>query len=93
MIVAIAVLAAFAVVILNNNVVNLEHGILGMREELKDAQTRNVELKEKVFGLFDAKSFSGMGSLVQDKNPEYVEVGSRGVSGGEPVASGISQLY
>ena len=92
MIIAIAVLAAFAVIILNNNIVNLEHGILGMREELKDAQTRNVELKEKVFGLFDSKNFSGIvGFLVEDKNPEYMEVGSGGVPAGE-ATPGISRL-
>lgn len=94
MIIAIAVLAALAVVILHNNIVNLEYTILRMRDELKDIEAKNIELKENIFSLFDAKNFSGIlgTNLIQDKNPEYLEVGHLGAPADESATPTISRL-
>ena len=74
------ILAAFRLVILYNSTVDLEHGIAGMRKEIKLLQAENVELKEEVFALFDSVNFKkNLGSnLVEDKNPEYMEIGASG---------------
>jgi hypothetical protein len=64
-----------------------------MREELKEVQANNVGLKERTFALFDPKNFSGIvGVLVQDKNPDYIEVKSGGISETGVATPGISRL-
>ncbi|MEK9180056.1 MAG: hypothetical protein AAB897_01425 [Patescibacteria group bacterium] len=86
MLVAAAVFAALWLVILYNSTVDLEHGIVSMRGDIKSLQAENAELKEGIYALFDAANFKkNVGSdLVQDKNPEYMEVGA-----GEKLSLGL----
>ncbi len=70
------IFASFGLVILYNYIVNLEYGITNMRQEIKKAQTENVELREKTLALFDPENFRKIikTDLVQDKNPDYLAV-------------------
>lgn len=72
-----AVFAALWLVVLYNGTVNLEYGIIGMRAEFKEAQIENAQLQERMLGLFDPSNFEEIigSGLIQDKNPEYVEIG------------------
>lgn len=73
------VLGAFWMVILYNNYVNLNHGLSNLRLEFKQVQAQNAELKDKIFRALDlAKSNNPSDRrLIQDKNPEYLEVNSK----------------
>ena len=67
-------------VILSNQTVNLRHEILKMNLEIQRVENANVELKDKVFALFDNQSledFSAKHALVQEKKPEYLEVNQK----------------
>lgn len=68
--------AAVWLVILYNSIVDFNHGISAMRVELKSAQAINAELKEKIFALLSGESLNKLTGerLVQEKNPEYIEV-------------------
>ncbi|GEM_PF-1132094 len=73
------VLGAFWIVILYNSFVNFNHGLSGLRLEFQQVQAQNAELKDKIFHVFDSaktNNFNGT-QLVQDKNPEYLEVNSK----------------
>lgn len=76
------ILMAFAVVILYNKTVDLEHGIKAMRNDIKKTEAKNTELKEKIFALFDSSNFKETfgGNLIQDKNPEYLEIKLEGIT-------------
>jgi len=73
------VLGAFWMVILYNGFVNFNHGLSGLRLEFQQVQAQNSELKDKIFHLFDSvKANNANGAqLIQDKNPEYLEVNSK----------------
>src|SRR3989344_2535022 len=77
--VGVVVATAFWLVILYNNIVDLEHGISSVREEIKSLQVESVDLNEKLFAIFDSSNFSKVlgANLIQDKNPEYMEVSSK----------------
>jgi len=79
---AAVILMAFAVVILYNKTVDLEHGITAMRNDIKKTEAKNTELKEKIFALFDSSNLKETlgGSLIQDKNPQYLEVKLEGIT-------------
>lgn len=79
MLVLALVLAAFLLVVLYNRTVNFEHGLAEVRSGLKEVQAQNVELREQIFGLFDASNFEGVLSdnLIKDKNPEYLEISTK----------------
>lgn len=72
----VLVSAAFYLVILYNRVVNFEHGISSMKLELKALEADNMELQNKIFGLLNSSKLEHLssGKLIQDKNPEYLEV-------------------
>lgn len=76
---AAVIIAVFWLIILYNSTVALEHGISGMRAELKSIQAANAELKETLLSLFDASTFGKIidGTLVKDKNPEYIKVSQK----------------
>lgn len=78
MLVFALIISVFWLIVVYNRVVNFEHGISAVKSELKSVQAENVELKEKIFGLFDEKNVSRLDvGLVKDKNPEYLEVAPR----------------
>ena len=70
------VFAALWLVVLQNKIVDLEHGIIDARKELKALQLGNVELREKALTLFDVARIDAANesNLIQDKNPEYMEI-------------------
>lgn len=76
---ALFVAAAIFLVILYNRFVNLEHGVLGMKLQLKAIQAQNVEIEDKIFTLIDSSKSErvSLGKLVPDKNPKYFEVNSK----------------
>ncbi len=70
---------AIWLVVLYNNVVNLNHGYVGMKDELQKVQAANIELKEQIFNALDPshfKEFAAQKNLIQDKSPQYLEIGS-----------------
>jgi len=77
--IAASVLCSLGLVVIYNNIVNMEHGISSMRQELKKAQAENIALKEGIFALFDSSKFNEIidVNLVQEKNPDYFEISQR----------------
>ena len=68
------VLSSIWLVMLYNKVVNLNHGLSQMKSEFSDIQSQNLDFKSKIFDLINSSDPSSLGGLVQEKNPEYVEV-------------------
>ena len=67
-------------VILSNQTVNLRHEISKINLEIQRVENDNVEIKDKIFALFNNQSladFSQTRALVQEKNPEYLEVNQK----------------
>ena len=65
---------------LSNQTVNLRHEMSKINLEIQNAQNENVEIKDKIFTLFNNQNladFSQTHGLVQDKNPEYLEVNQK----------------
>lgn len=74
--IAIGVFGALALVLIYNQTVNLEHNIAEVRDGIKQAQGKNVELQELIFAILNSDNFAktvGNGFIV-DKNPEYLPV-------------------
>ncbi|MEK7508171.1 MAG: hypothetical protein AAB602_03780 [Patescibacteria group bacterium] len=68
------VLSSAWLVVLYNNVVNLNHGLSRMKSEFSEIQSQNMAIKSKVFDLINSSDPLNFGGLVQDKNPEYIDV-------------------
>ena len=69
-----------SLVMLSNQTVNLRHEISKINLEIQRAENDNIEIKDKIFALFDNQSladFSQTRALVQEKNPEYLEVNQK----------------
>lgn len=69
-----------SLVILSNQTVNLRHEISKINLEIQKVENDNVEIKDKIFALFNDQSladFSQTRALVQEKNPEYLEVNQK----------------
>ena len=67
-------------VMLSNQTVNLRHEISKINLEIQKVQNENVEIKDRIFALFDNQSladFSQTHALVQEKTPEYLEVNQK----------------
>ncbi|MBI2034020.1 MAG: hypothetical protein HYT13_02900 [Candidatus Liptonbacteria bacterium] len=67
-------------VMLSNETVNLRHEISKINLEIQKVENDNVEIKDEIFSLFDNQSladFSQTHALVQEKNPEYLEVNQK----------------
>ncbi len=65
---------------LSNQTVNLRHDISKINLEIQNIQNRNVEVKDKIFALFNNQNlaeFSETRKLVQEKNPEYLEANQK----------------
>ncbi len=68
------VLSSVSLVMLYNKTVNINHGLSQMKSELSDIQSQNLAVKSKIFNLINSSDPSSFGGLVQEKNPEYIEV-------------------
>ncbi|OGZ52624.1 MAG: hypothetical protein A3B25_00300 [Candidatus Ryanbacteria bacterium RIFCSPLOWO2_01_FULL_48_26] len=68
------VLSSVWLVVLYNKGVNLDHELSSMKSEFSDIQAQNLAIKSKIFDLINSPDPSSIGDLVQEKNPEYVEV-------------------
>lgn len=74
------VLEVVYLVMLSNETVNLRYEISKINLEIQKVQNGNVEVKDKIFALFNNQSladFSKTRVLVQEKNPEYLEVNQK----------------
>ena len=70
-------LATFWLVMSYNKVVSLDHGISNAKQSINKIQSQNAELKNQTFSLLDGnylQKFALERNLVQDKNPQYLEV-------------------
>lgn len=72
------VLGSFWLVVIYNNIVDLRHDISSAKADFDALQAQNSELRSRVFALLDVSDLkeSSLG-LVQDKNPEYLEINSK----------------
>lgn len=67
-------------VVLFNQTVTLNHETQKLSISFQEIQAENAELKEQIFNMFngdEAKELAEMKGLLEDKYPEYVEVGRR----------------
>jgi len=73
----ILVLSAFTLVIFYNYTVNFEHKIEMQRSEIKKFETDISEMKKDLFNLLsfeNLKKIAEQNGLVEEKNPEYLEL-------------------
>jgi cell division protein FtsL len=71
--------ASLALVIIYNYVVNFENSILEKQKEIKKVETQIAESKENLFNLLSSenlKKIAEENGLIEEKNPEYVELNS-----------------
>jgi cell division protein FtsL len=71
--------ASLALVIIYNYVVNFENSILEKQKEIKKTETQIAESKENLFNLLSSenlKKIAEENGLIEEKNPEYVELNS-----------------
>jgi cell division protein FtsL len=71
--------ASLALVIIYNYVVNFENSILEKQKEIKKVETQIAESKEDLFNLLSSenlKKIAEENGLIEEKNPEYVELNS-----------------
>jgi len=71
--------ASLALVIIYNYVVNFENSILEKQKEIKKIETQIAESKENLFNLLSSenlKKIAEENGLIEEKNPEYVELNS-----------------
>lgn len=64
-------------IILYNSFVNMNQGAVQMKAQISGLQAQNAELKDKVFSFFDTQNLQNLAArrhLVQDKNPQYLEI-------------------
>ncbi len=72
------IVGAFWLVMLYNNSVNFNHGLVSLRGELQQVEARNAQIKDALFRLFnDAVLHINQLGLVQEKNPQYFEINSQ----------------
>ena len=73
------VVAAIYLIILYNRFVNFEHGVSGMKLQLKRVQAQNMDFQDKIFRLIDASKLESVssGRLIPEKNPTYFEVNQK----------------
>lgn len=70
------VLAAFGGMYLYNQLVSLRHDISAAKDNLNKAEVANADLKNSLYQTINIKnpdSFAQSQSLVQDKNPDYLQ--------------------
>lgn len=73
------VVGAFSLVTVYNSYVNMSHGLADMRAEFQTVQAENAALQKNIFNLVSSDNVKALavgGSLVQDKNPSYLEINS-----------------
>lgn len=73
-------LEVVSLVILSNQTVNLRHEVSKMNSEIQRAENDNAEIRDKISALFDNQNledFSAKRALVQEKNPEYLELNQK----------------
>jgi cell division protein FtsB len=71
---------ALWLVVLYNSVLNLNHGLAEMKTEYQALEAQSAELKESFFNLASPEKFKALASerqLIQDKKPEYLEIGTK----------------
>ena len=76
LLVGFLVIAAITLVFVYNMTVNIQHALTAAKTELKDVQTGNAELQDRVFSLFataQVEAFATARGLVKDKTPRYIE--------------------
>lgn len=75
------VFGGISIVVLYNKVVNLNHGVGELKAEFVALQSENAESQDKIFKLLDVGNDSAVLAadykLVEDKNPEYLEINSK----------------
>ncbi len=59
---------------LYNKLVNFDHGLSRMKTEFADIQSQNLAMKAKVFSIINSADPKTFGGLIQEKNPEYLEI-------------------
>ncbi len=65
---------------LNNHIVNLRHGISGMKIETQNLEAQNATMRNDLFATFDSghlAQYASAYSLAQEKNPEYFHLDSQ----------------
>jgi len=70
------VLSSIWLVMLYNKLVNLNHGLSEIKSEFSEIQESNLAVKTRIFDLINSSDPSSVGDLVQEKNPEYLELWS-----------------
>lgn len=71
-----AACAAVAGIFFYNQVVNNSHEMAQRREDLRDVEVRNAELKGALYALTDAQrvqEFAVKNNLIVEKNPNYIK--------------------
>ena len=61
-------------IVVYSHVVDLEHGIVKIKDGLRETGTSNAELKEKIFTIFSTQNieeFAAEHGLIQEKKPRY----------------------
>lgn len=75
--IALVVLAAVWLVSLYNTLVNIQHGIAETRDEIRNIQTANAELKEELFAILDSRKFEEFAAeraLIKNRAPRYFQL-------------------
>lgn len=73
------VLVSVSGIFVYNKIVSINHEIDGVKNDLRDAEIKNVELKNKVSEMLNQNKLQSLitsKALVVDKNPEYVKINS-----------------
>jgi cell division protein FtsL len=80
MLILLTVLLAANLVVVYNRLVNADHDIQDLGEQVRNSQTANAELKEEIYGIFSSDALDALAtdrSLVRERNPEYLEIPHR----------------
>lgn len=75
--IVLVMLSAVWLVSLYNTLVNIQHGISETKDEIKQIQTANAELKEELFALLDSRKFeefAAEAALIKDRAPRYFQL-------------------
>ena len=74
------VLGVIWLIILYNQIVNLDHEVSAMKNEVKKVEASTAELKEQVFAFFDTSDLESLKSergLVEERKPEYFDLNAQ----------------
>lgn len=74
---AVSFLGVLWLVVLFNQTVTVEHDVSKLSLESQSVEAKNAELKDELFLIFDKDSAGGLArerALIEEKNPEYLEV-------------------